>query len=216
FDMQRHLVERQLRLLHLPPGHQSIRAACLAKTLRDAVHLDRCRIQFACVDRHDLNSSMNCAEQQKTVGLRATRSKAFVSRSKLLGFQCCEARAGQAPPLKVASVPVRKRCLIAFVQYASSQAKSTRPCVKALVAAVDYDVRATGRVVCSHIGFLFGHPDRFPFPAECLTSRSTPRRKRSSREHSTQITRSQTCPSSRRDDEIPSTTTVPPAGTCCH
>src|SRR5205823_7332905 len=106
---------------------------------------------------------------QKTVGLRATRSKAFVSRSKLLGFQCCEARAGQAPPLKVASVPVRKRCLIAFVQYASSQAKSTRPCVKALVAAVDYDVRATGRVVCSHIGFLFGHPDRFPFPAECLT-----------------------------------------------
>src|SRR5438132_12432156 len=67
---------------------------------------------------------MNCAEQQKTVGLRATRSKALESRSKLLGFQCCEAR-GQAPPLKVAGVPVRKRCLISLVQYASSQAKST-------------------------------------------------------------------------------------------
>ena len=68
---------------------------------------------------------MNCAEQQKTVGLRATRSKALESGSKLLGFQCCEAR-GQAPPLKVAGVPVRKRCLIASVQYPTSQSKSTR------------------------------------------------------------------------------------------
>ena len=68
---------------------------------------------------------MNCAEQQKTVGLRATRSKALESGSKLLGFQCCEAR-GQAPPLKVASVPVRKRCLIASVQYPTVQPKSNR------------------------------------------------------------------------------------------
>ena len=65
---------------------------------------------------------MNSAEQQKTVGLWATRSKALESGSKLLGFQYCEAR-GQAPPLKVAGVPVRKRCLIALVQYAITAMK---------------------------------------------------------------------------------------------
>src|SRR5438132_13558704 len=99
-----------------------MRAAGVSEALRDALHLDGCRIQFALVDRHDLNSSMDCAEQQKTVGLRATRSKALESGSKLLGFQCCEAR-GQAPPLKVAGVPVRKRCLIALVQYAITAMK---------------------------------------------------------------------------------------------
>src|SRR5256885_5351139 len=101
-----------------------MRTASLAKALRDALHLDRRSIQFALVDRHDLNSSMNCAEQQKTVGLRATRSKALESGSKLLCFQYCEAR-GQAPPLKVAGVSVRKRCLIALVQYPTAQSKST-------------------------------------------------------------------------------------------
>src|SRR5229473_7457719 len=94
-----------------------MRAALVSEALRDALHLDRRGIQFAFVDRHDLNSSINCAEQQKTVGLWATRSKALELRSKLLCFQYCEAR-GQAPPLKVAGVPVRKRCLIASVQYA--------------------------------------------------------------------------------------------------
>src|SRR5438132_11878102 len=102
-----------------------MRAAGVSEALRDALHLDGRRIQFAFVDRHDLNSSMNCAEQQKTVGLRATRSKALESRSKLLGFQCCEAR-GQAPTLNIAGVPVRKRCLIALVQYPTRQSKSTR------------------------------------------------------------------------------------------
>src|SRR2546421_6865235 len=99
-----------------------MRATGVAEALRDALHLDCRSIQFALVDRHDLNSSINCAEQQKTVGLRATRSKALESGSKLLGFQCCEAR-GQAPPRKVAGVPVRKRCLIALVQYAISAMK---------------------------------------------------------------------------------------------
>src|SRR5205814_8192236 len=124
-DVQRHQVKRQLRLFHCPPGHQPARPTGLAKALRDALHLDRRGIQFALVDRHDLNSSMNCADHQKTVGLRATRSKALESRSKLLGFQCCEAR-GQAPPLNIAGVPVRKRCLIALVQYPTRQSKSTR------------------------------------------------------------------------------------------
>src|SRR2546423_15542254 len=101
-----------------------MRATGVAEALRDALHLDCRCIQFAFVDRHDLNSSMNCAEQQKTVGLRATRSKALESGSRLLGFQCCEAR-GQAPPLKVAGVPVRKRCLIALLQYPTAQPKST-------------------------------------------------------------------------------------------
>src|SRR5437868_9851904 len=103
-----------------------MRTVRFAEALRDTVDLDRCRIQFALVDRHDLNSSMNCAEQQKTVGRRAARSKALESGSRLLGFQCCEAR-GQAPPLKVAGVPVRKRCLIALVQYRTAQTKSTNP-----------------------------------------------------------------------------------------
>src|SRR2546423_8575284 len=101
-----------------------MRATGVAEALRDALHLDCRCIQFAFVDRHDLNSSMNCAEQQKTVGLRATRSKALASGSKLLCFQYCEAL-GQAPPLKVAGVPVRKRCLIAPVQYALTAMKST-------------------------------------------------------------------------------------------
>src|SRR5260370_34285694 len=89
-----------------------------------ALALDRHGIQFALVDRHDLNSSMICAEQQKTVGLRATRSKALASGSKLLGIQYCEARARQAPPLKVASVPVLIRSLIASVQDRFKGAKS--------------------------------------------------------------------------------------------
>src|ERR1700737_4243758 len=100
-----------------------MRAAIVAEALRDALHLDRRSIQFACVDRHDLSSSMNCDKQQKTVGLWATRSKALESGSKLLGFQYCEAR-GQASPLKVAGGPVRKRCLIASVQYRTQQPKS--------------------------------------------------------------------------------------------
>src|ERR1700687_120450 len=99
-------------------------AAIVAEALRDPLDLDRRRILFACVDRHDLNSSMNCDKQQNTVGLWATRSKALESRSKLVGFQYCEAR-GQAPPLKVASMPVRKRRLIAFVHYRTAQPKST-------------------------------------------------------------------------------------------
>src|SRR5437870_850941 len=69
---------------------------------------------------------MNCAEQQKTVGLRGTRSKALGSGSNLFRFQYCEARAGQAPPLKVTSVPVRKRCLIALVQYVTIPRKVNR------------------------------------------------------------------------------------------
>src|SRR6202521_6247935 len=102
-----------------------MRAAIVAEAFRDALDLDRRRIQFACVDRHDLSSSMNCDKQQKTVGLWATRSKALESGSKLLGFQYCEAR-GRAPPLKVAGVPVRKRCLIALVQYPTTQPLSTQ------------------------------------------------------------------------------------------
>src|SRR5467141_1661507 len=101
-----------------------MRAARVSEAFRDAFHLDRRGIQFARVDRHDLNSSMNCAEQQKTVGLRATRSKALESGSKLQGFQYCEARAGQAPPLRVASAPAWIRRLIALVQYPTTHAKS--------------------------------------------------------------------------------------------
>jgi hypothetical protein len=52
-------------------------AAGLSEALRDTVDLDRRGIQFAFVNRDDLNSSINCAEQQKTVGRRATRSKAL-------------------------------------------------------------------------------------------------------------------------------------------
>src|SRR2546421_5487117 len=96
-----------------------MRATGVAEALRDALHLDCRSIQFAFVDRHDPNSSMNCAEQQKTVGLRATRSKALESGSKLLGFQCCEARRRQAPPRKVTLPAERIHCLIAFVQYAT-------------------------------------------------------------------------------------------------
>src|SRR3989440_7980726 len=95
-----------------------MRATGVAEALRDALHLDCRSIQFAFVDRHNLNSSMNCAEQQKTVGLRAARSKALESGSKLLGFQCCEARGRQAPPLEVAMPAERIRRLIAPVQYA--------------------------------------------------------------------------------------------------
>src|ERR1700736_648915 len=102
-----------------------MRAAIVAEALRDALHLDRRGIQFACVDRHDLSSSMNFDKQQKTVGLWATRWSALESGSKLLGFQYCEARE-QAPPLKVAGVPVRYRCLIASVQYRRAQLKSTQ------------------------------------------------------------------------------------------
>src|SRR6202022_3595737 len=103
-----------------------MRAAIVAEAVRDALPLARRGIQFACVDRHDLNSSMNFDKQQKTVGLWATRSKALESGSKLLGFQYCEAR-GQAPPLKVAGEPVRNRCLIASLQYRTAQSKSTHP-----------------------------------------------------------------------------------------
>src|ERR1700736_2849018 len=101
-----------------------MRAAIVAEALRDALHLDRRSIQFACVDRHDLSSSMNCDKQQKTVGLWATRSKALESGSNLLGFQYCEAR-GQAPPLKVASMPVRKRRLIVLGHYRTAKPKTT-------------------------------------------------------------------------------------------
>src|SRR6202022_1439902 len=37
------------------------------------------------------------------------------------------------------------------------------------VAAIHNEVGATDRVLCPNIGFLFGHPNGFPFPAECLT-----------------------------------------------
>src|SRR5207237_4420786 len=100
-DVQRHIVEGQLCLLRLPPRHQTIGPAVVSEALRDALHLDRRSIQFALVGRHDLNSSMNCAEQQKKVGLRATRPKALESGSKLLSLKYCHAR-GQPPPLKVA------------------------------------------------------------------------------------------------------------------
>src|ERR1700730_17068121 len=98
-----------------------MRTAGLPEALRDTLDLDRRGIQFAFVNRHDLNSSMNCAEQQKTVGLWATRSKALESGAKLLGFECCEARKMQAPPLKVAMPAERIRRLIAFVQYPTPQ-----------------------------------------------------------------------------------------------
>src|SRR6202521_962697 len=100
-----------------------MRAAIVAEPLGDPFPLAGRRIQFAFVDRHDLNSSMNCDKQQKTVGLWAPRAKALEAGSKLLGFQYCEAR-GQAPPLKVVGMPVRKRCLIASVQYRTQQPKS--------------------------------------------------------------------------------------------
>src|SRR2546421_5367591 len=103
-----------------------MRATGVAEALRDALHLDCRSIQFAFVDRHDLNSSMNCAEQQKTVGLRATRSKALENGSRLLGFQCCEARKGQAPPRKVGMPAARIRRLIASVQYALERTEVNR------------------------------------------------------------------------------------------
>ena len=53
-DAHRHLVERQLYLLGFAAAKEA--TGRLPEALRDAVQLDRHRIQLACLDRHAVNS----------------------------------------------------------------------------------------------------------------------------------------------------------------